>query len=165
VIRFIAALDSRRGIANDSGIPWQGQLPSDVAYFRRTTEGGVVVMGYATYTELASPLPDRRNVVATSRSGSLRPGFESVGDARTFLESAPGDLWVMGGAGLFANTLDLAGELYLTQLERDFDCTKFFPVFDDRFHQVSASESLTENGITFRFEIWGRDAGAPPGTG
>ena len=50
MIRLIAAIDSQRGIATDSGIPWT--LPGDSAYFREKTSSGLIVMGRATYEEI-----------------------------------------------------------------------------------------------------------------
>ena len=177
MIRFIAAIDSKHGVANEHGIPWQGKLPTDVAYFRNKTLHGTVMMGYGWYKEQQLPLPERRNLVATSNSEPLRPGFERVPDAREFLNkfksrfthhpsgvvSTAGqqdsvvrepDIWVGGGAGLFASTLDLADELYLTLIDWDFHCTKFFPQFEQDFEKVSESEPQTENGITFKFTVW-----------
>src|ERR1700722_3301168 len=105
MIRFIAALDSQLGIANSEGIPWQGKLPTDVAYYRQKTAGGTVLMGYGDYLEHKQP-PERRTFVATRRDDPLRPGFERVSDARKFLINAKQDIWVDGGANLFANTID-----------------------------------------------------------
>ncbi|MDB5163870.1 MAG: dfrA [Candidatus Saccharibacteria bacterium] len=156
MIRFIAVMDSRKGIANERGIPWQGQVPSDTAYFRSMTLHGNLIMGAGWYKEQIKPLPDRRNLVATSSSETLRPGFEKVTDVRTFLQQAKEDIWVGGGAALFASTLDLADELYLTKLDGDWHCTKFFPEYEQAFELVSQSESLTENGIVFKFTVYKR---------
>ncbi len=156
MIRFIAALDSKRGIANDHGIPWQGKVPTDVAQFRAKTIHSNVLMGYGWYKEQKEPLPDRRNFVATSNPEPLRSGFERVTDARTFLQDFSGDIWVGGGAALFESTLDLADELHLTHLDGDFDCTKFFPEFEDKFTLVEKSEPITENGITYHFARYQR---------
>ena len=76
MIRLIAAIDSRRGIATDSGIPWK--LPGDSAYFREKTSSGLVVMGRATYDEFAAPLHDRENFVFTRATTPLRQGFGVV---------------------------------------------------------------------------------------
>lgn len=156
MIRFIAALDSKRGVADDHGIPWQSKIPTDVRYFRDKTIGGNLLIGYGWYQEMQKPLPNRRNIVATTKTEVLRPGFEKVSDARKFLLNSKEDIWVGGGAGLFASTLDLADELYLTFVEGDFICTKLFPEFEDKFEKVSESEPITENGVTFRFTIWKR---------
>ncbi len=154
MIRFIAAIDSKQGIANEHGIPWQGKLPTDVNYFRSKTIHSSVMMGYGWYVEQKLPLPERRNLVASSKNEKLRPGFELVNDAREFLKNTQDDVWVGGGAALFASTIDLADELYLTQLNKDFHCTKFFPEFKDNFTMISESPPKTENGITFTFQIW-----------
>jgi dihydrofolate reductase len=157
MIRFIAALDQKRGIANDHGIPWMGKIPSDVAYFRQKTEGSILVMGMGFYNELAKPLVNRRNVVLTSSEEPLRAGFEKVTDANQFLrENRDADVWVGGGAAVFASTIAFADELYLTLLDGDFNCTKFFPEFEDNFEHVESSPDMHENGLTYRFTIWRR---------
>lgn len=156
MIRFIAAVDSKLGIAGEHGIPWQGKVPTDVAYFREKTSHSDILMGYGVYIELKRPLSKRRNFVATSKVESLREGFEKVTDARTFLQSVTEDMWNIGGALLFASTVDLADELYITQLDADFHCTKFFPEFHDQFILHSESPPHFENGITFRFQVWRR---------
>jgi len=157
MIRFIAAIDEKLGIADEHGIPWQGKIPTDVAYFRTKTINSSVMMGYGWYVEQKLPLPSRQNLVATSNPEPLREGFVKVDDAREFLKNTDTDIWVGGGAGLFASTIDLADELYLTQLQGDFGCTKFFPGFKDKFELISESEPQTENGITFTFQIWQRN--------
>ena len=64
MIRQIAAMDTRRGIATDKGIPWK--LPGDAAYFERQTTTGLIVMGWATYSEFSAPLHGRDNYVLTA---------------------------------------------------------------------------------------------------
>ncbi len=150
MIRFIAAIDSNKGLADEHGIPWKGKLPTDVAYYHGKIYGHNYLIGYATYEQHSKPLPGTPTYVAAHNTNDLRPGFIKVTDAREFLQSQSEDIWVGGGAGLFESTLDLADELYLTHLEGDFHCTKFFPDFKDKFEQVEISEPHTENGITFR---------------
>ncbi|HUP26396.1 MAG TPA: dihydrofolate reductase [Candidatus Limnocylindrales bacterium] len=156
MIRFIAALDSKRGIANEQGIPWQGKIPADVKYYHQKIKGAATIMGYGMYTELSKPLVNPTNFVASQRGVKLRDGFLLVEDATEFLQKTQEDVWVLGGAALFASTLDLADELYLTQLHADFDCTKFFPIFQPGFTLVQKGADLTQNGITFHFEVWKR---------
>lgn len=156
MIRCIAAIDAERGIADDHGIPWQGKIPTDVAHFRASTIHGIVMMGTGWYNEQIKPLSERRNLVATSLAGSLRPGFEKVTDARDYLLHTKEDIWVGGGAGLFESVLDLADELHLTILETSFDCTKFFPDFADSFIQTKTTDPITENNITYRITVWKR---------
>ena len=152
MIRAIVAIDEKRGMANDKGIPWH--LPSDVKYYREQTSKGAILMGYGTYVEFKHPFHNHVNYVATTKDEKLREGFEPVKDARQFLQEFKGDIWNIGGAGLLAHTLDLIDELHITQLQADFDCTKFFPAFKDKFTLTSESEPITENEITFTFQVW-----------
>lgn len=150
---MIAAIDNKNGLADEHGIPWQRKIPTDVQYFRKLTEGSSVLMGAVTYSEFALPLPDRRNFVLTHDT-ALREGFEPVQDLDSFISSFPEDLWIIGGAGVFAQSMDYTQELYLTRIEADFNCTKFFPPFEDKFSLSDQTEDHLENGLTFRFEIW-----------
>jgi dihydrofolate reductase len=154
MIRFIAAVDEKNGMADERGIPWQGKIPGEVAYFRKQTMNGVVLMGYATYEEFDKPLHGRQNFVANVESVELRPGFKLVTDARDFLKNNHDEVWVIGGPGLFASTLELAKEIFITRVKGDYNCTKFFPKFEDKFVLKSESESVSENGITYRFQVW-----------
>ncbi len=158
VIRLIAAIDVKRGLGDGHGIPWQGKLPSDAEYFRSQTAEGLIVMGFRTYEEFDLPLHDRVNYVV-SRPGSspLRSGFHAVQDLSRFLADHTEELvWIIGGAALYEASLASADELYITQLDQDFHCTKFFPRFDDGFLLDPGAETRHENGISFRFETWQR---------
>src|ERR1039458_4250835 len=97
MIRLIAAMDSCRGIATASGIPWK--LPGDTAYFREQTARGLILMGRATYDEFATPLHGRENYVLSTKPGRLRTGFMVVGSLDLLQASHPEeDIWVIGGA-------------------------------------------------------------------
>jgi dihydrofolate reductase len=158
MLRLIAAIDQMRGIANEHGIPWQGKIPTDTARFHDLTTDGIIVMGYGTYKEYDTPLHDRENfVVSRPDTGELRPGFLLVPDADGFFDEHSNDLiWLIGGAALFTSSLARADELFLTRLDRDYHCTKFFPEFKEAFELVGDDGPLSENEITFHFETWRR---------
>jgi dihydrofolate reductase len=155
MIRLIAALDSRRGIATDSGIPWK--LPGDTAYFHDKTASGIILMGRATYNEFAAPLHERENFVLTADSGLLRTGFRAIGSLDQLVADHPDeDIWVIGGATVYAETIAEAQELLLTQVVGDFDCTKFFPPYEAAFRLAARGDDRQDGGITYRFETWQR---------
>jgi dihydrofolate reductase len=154
MIKFIAAIDEKRGLANDEGIPWD--LPKEGKYFTDQISSGLILMGLGTYRELKEPFHNRTNHVATRSRQKLRHGFEIVTDTNAFLDNAKDDVWVIGGAQLFASTLKKADKLYITQLEGDFNCTKFFPEFREHFELQESSQPQLEKGVTYRFEIWRR---------
>jgi dihydrofolate reductase len=153
VIRLIAAIDLSRGIATEAGIPWS--IPGDKAFFRKQTEHGAIVMGRSTYAEFAAPLHDRVNYVLTSRADQLRAGFvPTKGLEQVVAEAGGGDVWVIGGAGVYASTMATADELVLTQVLGDFGCTKFFPPYREDFVVTQQGPDDHEGGIGYRFERW-----------
>lgn len=153
MMRSIVAIDSRRGMGTERGIPWD--LPTDRQYFADQIADGLIVMGSHTYDEVTAPLHDRPNYVATRRGGPLRDGFIAVPDIAAFIAEHPDDtIQNIGGAGLFAATLSLADELLITQIDADFSCTTFFPEYESRFALDTESEPVHENGVTFRYQTW-----------
>jgi dihydrofolate reductase len=155
MIRLIAAIDSQRGIATDTGIPWT--LPGDSAYFRQMTSTGLIVMGRATYDEFAAPLHDRENFVFSTTSAPLRKGFQVLASVDQLRAAHPGqDIWVIGGGAVYAETIGQAHELLLTQVMADFHCTKFFPPYSDAFELERRGEDQKEGGVAYRFESWRR---------
>src|SRR5579863_8561498 len=153
MIRLIAATDTTRGIATGSGIPWK--LPGDSAYFENQTTTGLIVMGWATYNEFSAPLHGRANYVLTHDQSRLRPGFEPTANLADLVTSHPGeDVWVIGGAFVYAETIAQADELFITQVLADFHCTKFFPDYRTGFNRFEASDDQEEGGVHYRFEKW-----------
>jgi dihydrofolate reductase len=161
MIRCIAAIDNKRGVATSTGIPWH--LPGDAAYFRDQTRHGLIVMGGATYVEFAQPLHQRTNFVLTTRPDALREGFEPIASLDQLRSEQPGEeIWVIGGAGVFATTIARADELYLTQVLDDFHCTKFFPAYRDQFTRFDEGDTHEEGGVSYRFEKWRRTGAVLP---
>ncbi len=112
-------------------------------------------MGRATYDEFAAPLHGRDNFVLTTQPGSLRAGFRSVAGLDQLSTDHPGeDIWVIGGAAVYAETINDASELLITQVLADFNCTKFFPAYSAQFVLATQSEDHEDGGIKYRFETW-----------
>lgn len=157
MIKAIVAADDKLGIATDKGIPWD--LPTDKAYFREQTTGSPILMGYRMYQELEQPLPDRQNLVAVRPDTQLRPGFFGAENITALLDeyqNSPATLWIVGGAALYQKLLDRTQTIYITRVQGDFSCSKFFPSFEEYFKLMNKAKPITENGLTFHYEVWER---------
>lgn len=155
MIKAMAAIDDKRGIANDAGIPWD--LPTDREQVHKAIAGQPVIMGYRTYLERKGPRSDAKSYVITRPDTKLADGFIPVTDVVQFLADYQNDkpnIWVMGGAKVYQELLAYIEELYLTRVNGDFGCTKFFPDFESSFDLQEQAPILEENGISFRFERW-----------
>jgi dihydrofolate reductase len=151
MISLIAAIDDKRGIGNKGKLPWY--LPEDLVRFKEITKGHAIIMGRNTFENIGKPLPDRRNIVVTQDSNFNVEGVtvvNSIDDALDVAKSDDGEVFVIGGAQIFVQTIDLADKLYLTQVEGNFNCDTFFPDFsvftNEKF--IGAGEA---NGIRYKF--------------
>jgi len=158
MIRHIVAIDDKRGLAKHGAMPpWH--LKQDEKYFMEQTlkYGGQVLMGKKTFIEALHnhPLKDRTNYVVTHDPTPIE-GAVVITDLPKFMREWPAekDLWVIGGAEIFAQTLGQTGELYVTEVEGDFDCDRFYPEYKPSFELVSKSEPITEHGITYTFCVY-----------
>jgi dihydrofolate reductase len=133
-MKAVAAMSLNRVIGRDNKIPWH--LPEDFKWFKQLTSGHVVLMGRKTFESLGKPLPNRTNIVLTRR-GEI-PGTGTLSDPAALDESAyaPRNVFLIGGAQLYAQLLDRCTDLYLSVVQREVEGDAFFPVFEDRFDLV-----------------------------
>lgn len=124
-------MSRNRVIGRDGRIPWH--IPEDFRWFKRTTTGHAVLMGRKTFESLGKPLPNRRNLVVT-RASSLPENVEVVSDLERF---DPGrfatDVFVIGGAEIYAQLLPRCAGLYLSLVNREVAGDTFFPEFESMF--------------------------------
>ncbi len=153
MIRLIAAIDTKRGIAKGRLQPWY--IPNDEKYFLEQTSkwGGEVLMGSKTYEVIGHPLANRKNYVV-SRDAVTVNGAEIVSDLDGFLKSFERDLWVIGGASVFEQALPYADELYLTEIQADFGCDQFFPDFTASFMPFGEDSLQEQNGFIYKFAVY-----------
>ena len=109
MIGMIYAVSPEGVIGLAGQIPWKH--PGDVRRFQRTTEGTVVIMGRATFEETGAAIPDRTNLVVTSRplvapDVQTAPSVEAALDrARALAGVGRADeraIWFIGGARILA---------------------------------------------------------------
>lgn len=153
MIRLIAAIDRKRGIAKHGFQPWS--IPDDEQYFTKQTKsnGACVLIGNSTFKIFKNPLADRQNFVL-SRDELNMKGVVRVHDLKEFLdELGDKDMWVAGGASVYAQVIDLgkADELYITHIDADFACDQFFPDFEDKFTKIEEGETQEQSGFKFTY--------------
>jgi dihydrofolate reductase len=154
MIRLIAAIDRSRGIAKGGLQPWK--IPADEQYFKDKTHlyGGNILMGKKTFSVIGHPLPNRRNFVLTQDEGENVEGVEFVRDLDGFLQNFHEDIWIIGGASVFDQTIDRADEVYLTHIEADFGCDQFFPETAEKLELTEKSDLQEENGFIFTYRVY-----------
>jgi len=128
-VTLIAAVARNGVIGADGGIPWR--LPEDFAHFKATTLGHTLVMGRATYESIGRPLPGRATIVLTRDPDWSADGVRIAASLEDALELAEGDVYVAGGAAVYAAALPYADVQLLTEVDLEPDGDTFYPAFDE----------------------------------
>lgn len=140
-MEFIVAVDENWGIGKDGGM--LDHLPKDLAFFKRKTTGHVIVMGRKTLESFpgGKPLLDRLNIVLTQQVEFDAPeGVVQVHSlpelARTLRALGRDDVYLVGGASVYARLKDVCKGGYVTHIRHAYDGAEvFFPDLsrDDRW--------------------------------
>jgi dihydrofolate reductase len=158
-ISIIAAMGKNRAIGRDGGLPWR--LPADMRFFKKTTMGHHLVMGRRTWDELGAPLPGRTTIVI-SRDPSFAPKGAVVArslDEALQLAAGEEEVFVAGGAVIYALALPVADRMVLTLIDAEFEADTFFPAFDEKEWEIVAREDHPpdeKNRWPYSFTTWER---------
>lgn len=154
MLTLICAVARNGVIGGNNRLLWR--LPEDMRFFKDTTLGHAVVMGRKTWDSLPPrfrPLPGRRNLVVTRNAGFEAPGAECVPGLDAALQRLHGEaeVFVIGGAELYALALPRADRLLLTELDRDFDGDARFPRWPhEQFNAVSRTRHDSGQGFGYQ---------------
>ena len=144
IISLIVAMDERLGIGKDGKLPWR--LSSDLKRFRELTMGHHMIVGRKTFESIGKPLPGRQTIVVT-RNHTFKPDgclvTNSVQSALALAqERGEREVFVIGGAEIYTQTLDVADRVYLTLVHAEVGADTFFPELKP--------DSWTETQSTFQ---------------
>jgi dihydrofolate reductase len=151
----IYARAANGAIGKNGVLPWQ--LPQDLAHFKALTLGSTVIMGRKTWESLPPrfrPLPGRRNIVVTRNVSWAPPkDTECVGSLTEALARVVNDenVWVIGGADIFAQSLPLADVAEVTEIDREFDGDVFMPPLGTEWKEVKRERHHSPDGFDYSF--------------
>lgn len=171
---IIAAVADNGAIGKDNDLLWH--IAEDMKYFRRTTTGNPVVMGYRTFLSIGRPLPKRENIVISTRqwtdvpegaivAGSLEEAYSLAekavkADLAGQEPAAESRIFIMGGGETYRKALPTADKLYITHIHTVIeDADTFFPMIDPAIWEEESSTQVTtdpETGYTYEFKVYKR---------
>lgn len=156
-ISLEAAHAHNRVIANAHGIPWH--LPTDQDHWRSLIAGHAIIVGDTTYKEQGT-MEDSYNIVISRQTDLVVPKGTVASSVDEAIEIGrkheAGEIFVVGGASIFAQTIFQADRLYLTIIDLEVpEATRTFPEYEKDFKLID-DQPGTDNGLNYRFTIWER---------
>lgn len=150
-IALICAMARNLSIGKDNKLPWH--LSEDLKNFRRVTTGHCIIMGRNTWESIGRPLPNRVNIVISSRISLLAEGTivvpnltEAISIARAECKvSNAGKVFIIGGARVYAEAMPLADEFFLTRVHAEVPGDTFLEGFNDEEWTEVSRENYPAN--------------------
>ena len=161
MIISILNCDNKWGIGKKNGLLFN--LPLDMKFFRETTKGHTVCMGENTLLSFphSKPLKNRKNIVLSKDLDHNYEGVINVHSFEEFLkvikeESLKDDVYIIGGASIYRQTLPYVDKVYLTKVLKDGGAEVFFVNLDENkdFSLVEESEIIKDGDIDIKFTVY-----------
>jgi dihydrofolate reductase len=163
-IVLIVAVAENGVIGSDDRIPWR--LKTDQARLKAMTMGKPIVMGRKTFVSLRRPLPGRTNIVITRDPAFRAPGAVVTDSLAAAMDVARGDalrrsaaeIAVIGGAEIYAQSMESADRLEMTEVHARPDGDTRFPPVDAgkwqevarQHHPAGPDDSAAFSYVTYR---------------
>ncbi len=160
-ISVIVAAAENGAIGKNNDLLWH--LPSDMAYFKKTTLGKPVIMGRKNYESIPQkfrPLPNRVNIVVSRNLSYKVEGCiltESVENAIEYAKTLPeNEIFIIGGAEIYAYCLknNYVDKIYFTLVHTKLEGDAFFPeIKEDEWRLVSSRHNQADDNHAYPFDF------------
>ena len=154
-ISIIVAHSRNMAIGKANALLWR--LPEDLKRFKKLTTGHPIIMGRKTYQSINRPLPDRTNIIVTRDENLEIPGCIIVHSVTGAIEKAKEfdreEIFIIGGAEIYKETLPLVDRLYVTKVDLDVEGDAFFPEYSNIFTKKISEESGEFKGLKYSYLI------------
>ncbi len=154
MIKILVAFDENRVIGKNNELIWH--LPADLKRFKALTTGHVIIMGRKTFDSIGKPLPNRTTIVISRTIGLQIEGVicttsieEAILKAKSLSRE---DIFIVGGAEIYALSLTVADQILVTQLHDIFEGDAFFPEIPASEWEVTEKErGVTDEKNTYQY--------------
>ena len=151
-LSLIVAVANHNVIGINNTLPWH--LPEDLKRFRALTTGHHIIMGRKTYESLGRLLPNRTTVIVTRNKNYQVEGALIAHNLQAALTLCEGDNepFLIGGAELYKEGIQLANKLYITEVHADFGGDAYFEKVDlTHWQELEREKNIAENGFQYSY--------------
>ena len=159
MISLIAAIGKNNELGKGNTLLWH--MPADMKHFKEVTSLHAVIMGRKTFESIGRPLPNRRNIVITRDVNYKKEGVEivhSFSEALDSFSSQNEEMFIIGGADIYKQAMDIADRLYITHVNaEDKDADAFFPeIIPIVWNEISHEEHKKDgqNPFDYTFSVY-----------
>jgi dihydrofolate reductase len=162
IISLIVAASENNVIGKDNHLLWR--LPNDMRFFKNTTWAMPVIMGRKTFESFSgSELPGRFNIVVTrqkelkNRSDKVKIADNLNGAIALAKETDCKEIFVIGGGQIYAESMAIADNIYLTRFHTSLPGDTYFPSIDPSIWELESNVDFPadeNHQYAYSFQVW-----------
>lgn len=112
MINMIAAVSRNGIIGQNNKIPFH--YKEDLQHFKKCTLNSTVIMGRKTYESIGKPLPQRSNVIISSKIYSEVMSYPNLKNALVNINDLDDNIWLIGGSLIYEEGMTYCDKILLT---------------------------------------------------
>lgn len=150
-ITIIAAIGKNNELGYKNDLIWH--LPNDLKFFKEKTTGKTIVMGYNTFLSLPRLLPNRKHIVLSEKKidNEEVTTVNNLDDLIKLIKSIDEEVFIIGGASVYAQFANIADKMYLTEVDNEFDLADvYFPEINKTEWNITEIGSNEDNNIKYK---------------
>lgn len=151
-VAIVVAMAKNRVIASGDRIPWD--VKEDRELFRSLVKGKTAIMGHKTFDLMKPNLPGKHNVVISSTDIDYEGivSCRNIADAIRIAQEYGNDIFVIGGASIYAQAINLVDEMHISYIKGDYSGDKLFPEFNESEWNVEQRKEFKD----FEYVVYSR---------
>ena len=159
MINIIAAVAKNGVIGLNGTIPWN--IPEDKKYFKKVTDGKIIIMGRKTFEGIGFSLPNRVNIIISKekyfhdKNQYIAKNLnEAIVIANKYIKKnkISDEIFICGGANIYKKGLKYAQKIYLTQLDDNYAGDTYFPKFSN--HDFKLIKYIRRDDLRLSFCVY-----------
>ncbi|MGB1449680.1 MAG: dihydrofolate reductase [Flavobacteriaceae bacterium] len=141
-LTMIAAAAANNALGKDNDLIWH--ISDDLKRFKRLTSGHAIIMGRKTFESMPKALPNRTNIILTTKTDYQPEGAIVVNSVEAALALVKNDPqpFIIGGGEIYRLFMSYCDRIELTRVHHDFEADVFFPELDETMWREVAREDI-----------------------
>lgn len=149
MLSIIVAKAKNNIIGKENKLVWD--LPADLKHFKELTTGHTIIMGRKTFESLGRVLPNRKHIVF-SQNPDFKVKDENVHVVHSMLEiqeyiENKEENFVIGGAMIYNLLMPHVTQMYVTEINEEFEGDSFFPRINTEIWKETSREKGLKNEV------------------
>ena len=158
MLSLIVAYDKNHLIGKNGAMPWY--IKGELSRFRKLTENNIVIMGRKTFESLGKPLPNRINIILSTKENFSVENSLTFGNLDTAIDYSrknhpDKNIYIIGGANLYSQCMDGIDKMYITEIDYEYEGETFFPFFNENDF-IKTIDEIHEGNPTYIYTTYTR---------